>query len=78
VGGHVVEDGGCGHIDDVGLAERGGNGELVSLFKELVVLCCVILFFYILHKSHLSEKATFRQCNFPQCNFPKCNFPRCN
>lgn len=37
VGGHVVEDGGCGHIDDVGLAERGGNGKLVSLDKELVV-----------------------------------------
>lgn len=31
VGGNVVKDGGLGHVDDVALAEGGGDGELILL-----------------------------------------------
>ena len=37
MGGNVVEDGGLGHVDDVALAEGGGDGELVLLSRKSVV-----------------------------------------
>ena len=40
VGGNVVKDGGEGDVDNVSLAEGGGNGELVLLeFERRNVLC---------------------------------------
>jgi hypothetical protein len=38
VGGNVVEDGGGGHVDDVGLAEGGGDCKLVLLKNGTPVL----------------------------------------
>lgn len=34
VGSNVVEDGGLGNVDNVSLAEVGGNGELILLLKR--------------------------------------------
>ena len=39
VGGNVVEDGRHGNVDNVGLAEGGGNGELVFLKKSNNKIC---------------------------------------
>jgi hypothetical protein len=39
VGGNVVEDGRHGDVDNVGLAEGGGDGELVFLKKSNNKIC---------------------------------------
>jgi hypothetical protein len=44
VGGNVVEDGGEGDVDDVSLAEGGGDGELLLLeMKPTLLTVCRVL-----------------------------------